>query len=323
MVGEDEVGPGAADAREQLEHGARLVDHAGGGGGLEHRVLAAHVVRAERQGRRLAHARDDVEVRHRGLDHQHVGALLLVEAGLAQGLAGVARVHLVAGAVAELGRAVGRLAERPVEGRGVLHGVGEDTHLFMTALVEGAAHGADAAVHHVARGDDVGAGLGVGERDARQDLERRVVVDVVGAVGPLAQDAAVTMVGVLVDADVGHHDQPGGRVLHGAHGSRHGPVRVGAALAARVLLGGQPEEDHPAEAERASLARHLGRRAHRELVDPGHRRDRPRLAQRLGEEQRQDQVIRAHHGLAHQRSQGGRAPQPPGPLEGVTHERAR
>ena len=34
---------------------------------------------------------------------------------------------------------------------------------------------ADAAVHHVARRDDVGAGLGVADRGAREQLERRVV----------------------------------------------------------------------------------------------------------------------------------------------------
>ena len=70
--------------------------------------------------------RDDVEVRQRGLHHHDVGALLEIERDLAQRLARVARVHLVAAAVAERGRGLGRLAERAVEAGRVLGGVRQD-----------------------------------------------------------------------------------------------------------------------------------------------------------------------------------------------------
>ena len=47
-VGEDDVGAGPLDRREVLEGDGVVVDPAVGGGGLDHRVLAADVVRRER-----------------------------------------------------------------------------------------------------------------------------------------------------------------------------------------------------------------------------------------------------------------------------------
>ncbi len=97
VVGEDEVRPRAPDRREQLDHGAPsrrssprsaaaliiayspLTLYAPSGSVVASRTRAMHV-----------------EVRQRGLDHQHVGPLVLVERRLAQRLAGVRRVHLVA-----------------------------------------------------------------------------------------------------------------------------------------------------------------------------------------------------------------------------------
>ena len=98
----------------------------------------------------------------RGLHHQHVGALLLVERGLAQRLARVGRIHLVAGAIAELGRAVGGLAEGAVERRWRTSPRTRGWPSSMKPSPSSArADRADAAVHHVARRDDVGAGLRV------------------------------------------------------------------------------------------------------------------------------------------------------------------
>src|SRR6185436_4674346 len=54
---------------ERLEHGAALVDPAVLGRGLQHRVLAADVVRRGRVVERVLHARDDVEIGDRRLHH--------------------------------------------------------------------------------------------------------------------------------------------------------------------------------------------------------------------------------------------------------------
>ena len=129
VVGDHDVGAGAADAGQRLEHGGALVEQSALGGRLEHGVLAADVVGGDGHARRVLDAADDVQVGQRGLDHQDVGALVGVELGLAHGLERVGRVHLVALAVARLRRGVGGDAERAVEGGGVLGGVGDDRRL--------------------------------------------------------------------------------------------------------------------------------------------------------------------------------------------------
>ena len=177
VVGDHDVGAGAADAGQRLEHGGALVEQSALGGGLEHGVLAADVVGRDGHARGLLDAADDVQVGQRGLDHQDVGALVGVELGLAHGLERVGRIHLVALAVARLRRAVGGDAERAVEGGGVLGRVGDDRRLAQPVLVERRAQGADAAVHHVAGRDGVRARLGLRDRGAREQLERLVVVD--------------------------------------------------------------------------------------------------------------------------------------------------
>ena len=193
------VGTRAADRGQRLDRRRALVEVAGRGGGLHHRVLAGDVVGGDREVEALAHRADHVEVGERRLDHQHVRSLGDVELALAERLADVARIHLVAAAVAERRRRACRLAERPVERRGVLGGVGDDRRLGQLGADRG-----DAAVHHVARADDVGAGLDVRDRGAREQLERGVVVDLLAA-----QDAAVAVRGVLAEADVGEQQQLG------------------------------------------------------------------------------------------------------------------
>ena len=69
--------------------------------------------------------------------------------------------------------------------------------------VEGAADRADLAVHHPARRDDRGTGVGLGQGDASVEFERRVVVD--RAVR--TQHAAVPVAGVLIETEVGHQDE--------------------------------------------------------------------------------------------------------------------
>ena len=69
---------------------------------------------------------DQIEIRHRRLDHDHVGAFFQIELDLAHGLAPVGRVHLIAAPVAELRRGFGGFAERPVKHRGELGRVGQN-----------------------------------------------------------------------------------------------------------------------------------------------------------------------------------------------------
>ncbi len=74
-----------------------------------------------------------------------------------------------------------------------------------SACVERRADGADAAVHHVGRRDDVAAGLGLDQRLLHQHLHGLVVDDVA-----VAQQAVMAVAGIGIerhvaeDADLGH-----------------------------------------------------------------------------------------------------------------------
>ena len=68
----------------------------------------------------------------------------------------------------------------------------------MAGSVERPADGADAAVHHVGRRDDVGAGIGLHDGGAR-DLRHRLVVDDLA----VAQDAVMAVAGEGIERHVG------------------------------------------------------------------------------------------------------------------------
>src|SRR6266536_2599300 len=87
-------------------------------------------------------------------------ALGHVQLHLAEGLAHVGRVLLVGAAVA-LQRGLDGLAERAVEGAGVLRGVGQDRYVLVAGLVQGAPDDTDLAIHHSGRADHVRPGGGL------------------------------------------------------------------------------------------------------------------------------------------------------------------
>ena len=134
-----------------------------------------------------------------------------------------------------------------------------------------------------------GAGAGLGHRGPGVDLERGVVVDVAAIV----EHAAVAVVGVLVDAQVGdQHDvvadvaaQVGERELHDA-------VRVEGAAADGVLRRRHTEQDHGAHAELGQLDDLLAQAVAGVLHDARQRHDRLRLGDALAHEQRRDEVGR-------------------------------
>ena len=78
-----------------------------------------------------------------------IGALFDIQASLDERLAGVGRVHLVATPVPELRRAVGGLAERAVESRGVFGSVRHYRGVLEALVVELGPDRRNAPVHHV------------------------------------------------------------------------------------------------------------------------------------------------------------------------------
>ena len=104
MVSNDDVSARALDGREYLQHDARPVQPAVARGRVDHRILAADVVRGERDIEALARPGEHVQIRERRFHHHDVRAFSDVRLDLPQRLADVWRVHLIAAAVAELRR---------------------------------------------------------------------------------------------------------------------------------------------------------------------------------------------------------------------------
>ena len=262
-----------------------------------------------------AHRGDHVEVRQRRLDHHHVGTLGEVGVDLDQRLAGVAKVLLVALAVAAAGDLhVDCVAERAVQAAGVLGRVGQDRRRGEAGGVERAADGADLAVHHPAGGHDVGAGGGLGDGDPAVDLERGVVVDGgVGIVGRSVEHAAMAVIGVLVDAQIGHQDHPVADVRSQiCQAQLHNSLRVEGFRADGILSGRHPEQDHGANAEVGQLL-DLGAEALAcVLHDARQRHDRLRFVDALAHEQRRHEIGDVEAGLGDEVPQGGRCSQSSG-----------
>ena len=189
----------------------------------------------------------------------------------------------------------------------------------MAALVERAADARDPPVHHVARRHDVGPGARVDERHLGQDLDRRVVVDLPLAVLALAQDPAVAVVGVLVDADVGHDDEAGRCLLHRLDGARDRTVGVEAARPARVLRLGETEEEDTANPSFVGLFRVRRGGPHRKLRDARHRPDGAGLVEGGVEEEGPDEVARGEVRLPDEGAQGGGRSQAARAVEGEGH----
>src|SRR3546814_14246192 len=107
------------------------------------------------------------------LDHHAVGALGEILCDLAQRFLGVRGVHLIGLLVAlEQPARADRVAERAIEGRGIFGGVAHDLDMAEALGLERLSDRPDAAVHHVAGRDDVGAGARLIPRLSQQLCDR-------------------------------------------------------------------------------------------------------------------------------------------------------
>ena len=104
---------------------------------------------------------------------------------------------------------------------------------------QGLADCPDAPVHHVARGDDVRAGIDVAHGGAGEQVERLVVLDL-----SVAEDTAVAMARVLAEADVGDEREGGNLGPQRPQRALHDPVGVPGARPLLVLLLRDSEEQH-------------------------------------------------------------------------------
>src|SRR5215208_1295113 len=305
VVGDDDVGAGALYARQGFEDGPALVEPSVLGGGLDHGVLPTHVVGGEGKVGHLADAPQDVKVRQRWLDHHDVSALLDVEVRLDQRLAGVGRVHLVATPVAELGGALGGVAERAVEGRGVLGRIRHSRGVLEAFVVELGPDRRDAPVHHVGGRDYIGSGLGLGGGGAGQELEADVVEYLARL---LLDDPAVSVAHVLAQAHDRYHEQFGRGLLYGAGRELDDPLGIVSPGSRLVFLVWDPEEENSLDAEVVRPLRLGDGVLDRELEDSGNRGDRAPDILPRGHEYRVYKVLYREPRLAHEPAQARRAP---------------
>ena len=159
----------------------------------------------------------------------------------------------------------------------------------------------DASVHHVARRDDVGSGLDVRDGRAREQLERRVVVDL-----SVVDHAAVAVRRVFAQADVGDQQQLRKARPQRAERLLDDAVVDPGAGALVVLLLRDPEQDHGADAD----AHELLDLAHDGLDGVALQRRQPLVRERGGrDEERHHEVVERDRRLADEVAQRAGATQ--------------
>src|SRR6185436_3635405 len=134
----------------------------------------------------------------------------------------------------------------------------------------------------------------------------RVVADLV-----VDDHAAVAVIGVLAEADVGRDEH----VRHGAldrpHRGLHRRVRIVRRRPDAVLVIGKAEQQHRTDAFAARAFVFLRRVVHREVEDAGHRADLAPDAAALADKQRQHEHVRRQPRLADERAHGVGPAEPP------------
>ena len=167
-------------------------------------------------------------------------------------------------------------------------------------LVQPPANGLHHAVHHAARRDQVGPGLGMADALPDQVRQRRVVVDVQLA-ALLRQDAAMAVIGVFAEAFVGDQQDVADR---SAAELRRAcctmPSSAQALEPCGVLAGRDAEEDERLDAELDGAADFVDQAIDAELKVARHRRDFLANAAAGADEERQDEILGGQRGFAHQ-----------------------
>src|SRR5207245_10123916 len=136
--------------------------------------------------------------------------------------------------------------------------------------------------------------------------------------------AAVAVVGILAEADVGDEEQARRRLADGAERARDDALGVGGAAAARVLPLRHAEEDDGRHAQVPEPAALLGRALDRALRDAWHRRDRLLDPAPGHDEERLHELGRVDARLAHQAAERLAAAEPAGAVGAdAAHDLAR
>ncbi len=117
----------------------------------------------------------------------------------------------------------------------------------------------------------------MGDGRKAQYFQRLVVEDIAfreRRIGPAAvagvQNAAVAVVGVFAEADVGDNEKLWQPVFEGASGLLDDAVRIEVFKSHRVFRGGEAKKDHGRNAQSGCFGRFRDRIINRKLVDTRH-----------------------------------------------------
>ena len=206
-----------------------------------------------------------------------------------QRLVRVGRVHLVGAAVAELRRRVGGLAERAVEGRGVLGRVGQDRDLVVAPPRPAPRGSRPPGRPSCPRARPCP------RRPRRGTPRSGPAAPASGSLStsPSLDDAAVAVAGVLAEADVGDDEQVGVVLLQVAHGGLDRRLVVVGLGPDLVLVLGNTEQQHRPDALLHRLADLFDQAVRREVVVARHRRDLVLDALPVAHEERVDEIAAA------------------------------
>jgi len=148
----------------------------------------------------------------------------------------------------------------------------------------------------------------------REQLEGHVVEHLA-----VLHDAAVAVVHVLAQADVGDHEQVRELVLDRPHGHLDDALGVVGSRGRGIFVGGDAEEEDGRDAEPDHFT-HLGQQvADRELVAPRHGTDGVPDVLAGDDEQRADEVVDGERRLAHHAADRGGAAQTTHAVARVVH----
>src|SRR5207237_3946602 len=111
--------------------------------------------------------------------------------------------------------------------------------------IELLANGLYAAIHHVARRDDICAGLRMTERSLSQKLQCRIIQNT-SAAALFFNNAAVAVRYILAKADVANEHQFGKSALQLANGLLHKAILRVSAAGLFIFVLRNPEEQHGA-----------------------------------------------------------------------------
>jgi hypothetical protein len=123
-------------------------------------------------------------------------------------------------------------------------------------------------------------------------------------------DAAVAVIGVLAEADVGHHEHVVHLALDRANRRLHRRFRIVRERADVVLGVREAEQDHALHAVVLCCAHFVHRLVDREVEDARHRRHFTADAVAFADEQRQHEHVGRQPGFAHERPHRRRTAEP-------------